>query len=51
MYREPCGKQTVGVLQRRHIRVAQIIYIGKESNKLEEMEEGTIHSAQSVYTE
>jgi hypothetical protein len=29
--------------------VGQIIYIGKESNKLEEMEEGTIHSAQSVY--
>jgi hypothetical protein len=48
---KPSGKQTVGLLQRRHVRVGQIIYIGKESNKLEEMEEGTIHSAQSVYTE
>jgi hypothetical protein len=47
----PSGKQTIGLLQRRHIRVGQIIYIGKESNKLEETEEGTIHSAQSVYTE
>ena len=48
---KPSGKQTVGLLYRRHIRVGQIIYIGKESNKLEEMEAGTIHSAQSVYTE
>jgi hypothetical protein len=47
----PSGKQTIGLLQRRDMRVGQIIYIGKESNKLEEMEEGTIHSAQSVYTE
>ena len=37
--------------QRRHIRVEQIIYIGKESNNLEEVESGTIHSAQNVYTE
>jgi len=31
--------------------VGQVIYIGKESNRLEEIESGTIHSAQSVYTE
>src|SRR5205807_4904475 len=31
--------------------VAQIIYIGKESNSLEDVESGTIHSAQSVHTE
>ena len=47
----PSGKQTLGLLQRRHIRVEQITYIGKESNNLEEVESGTIHSAQSVYTE
>jgi hypothetical protein len=45
------GRQTIGLLQRRHIQVGQIIYIGKESNKLEEIEAGTIHSAQNVYTE
>lgn len=45
------GRQTIGLLQRRHIRVGQIIYIGKESNRLEEIESGTIHSAQKVYTE
>ncbi len=48
---KPSGRQTIGLLQRRDIRVSQIIYIGKESNKLEEMESGVIHSAQSVYTE
>jgi hypothetical protein len=49
--RNPCGKQTVGLLQRRHIRIDQIKYIGKESNRLEEVEEGLIHSDDSVYTE
>ncbi len=48
---KPCSKQTVGRLQRRHIGVGQIKYIGKESNSLEEVESGLIHSEQSVYTE
>jgi hypothetical protein len=39
------------LLQRRHIRIDQIKYIGKESNSLEEVEAGLIHAAQSVYTE
>ncbi len=47
----PCGKQTIGLLQRRHIRVEQIKYIGKESNSLEDVESGMIHSEQNVYTE
>jgi hypothetical protein len=45
------GKQTVGLLQRRHVRVERIIYIGKESNRLEEIEAGILHSPESVYTE
>ena len=48
---KPSGKQTIGLLQRRHIRVGPIINIGRESIKLEEVESGLIHSAQSVYTE
>jgi hypothetical protein len=48
---EPCGKQTIGLLQRRHVRIGQIKYIGKESNIVEEVESGVVHSAQSVYTE
>ena len=47
---KPCGKQTVGLLQRRHVRIDQIKYVGKESNSLEEVEAGLIHSAENVYT-
>jgi hypothetical protein len=47
---KPCGKQTVGLMQRRHVRIEQIISIGKESNSLEEVEAGLIHSAENVYT-
>ena len=48
---ETCSKQTIGLLQRRHVRIEQIKYIGKESNSLEEVESGLMHSEQSVYTE
>jgi hypothetical protein len=48
---KPSGKQTVGLLSRRHVRLDRIIYIGRESNLLEEMEAGLIHSPESVYTE
>jgi hypothetical protein len=46
-----CDKQTVGLLQRRHVRIDQIKYIGKESNNLEEVEAGLEHAQQNVYTE
>jgi hypothetical protein len=45
------GKQTVGLLRRRHVQVERIIYIGKESNRLEDIEAGVVHSPESVYTE
>src|SRR5262245_50080344 len=32
----PCSKRTVGLLQRRHVRIARIRFIGKESNSLED---------------
>lgn len=47
----PCGKRTVGLLQRRHVRIDQIRYIGKESNRLEDVESALIHSPEDVYTE
>jgi hypothetical protein len=47
----PCSKQTIGLLQRRHVRIEQIKPIGKESNSLEEVESSLIHAEQSVYTE
>jgi hypothetical protein len=46
-----CGKQTVGLLQRRRVEVDQVIYIGKESNRLEDVEAGMIQAADSAYTE
>ena len=48
---DPCRKQTVGLLQRRHIEIQEIRAIGKESHSLEEVESGLIHSPQNVYTE
>jgi hypothetical protein len=46
-----CGKQTTGLLYRRHVRIDLVKYIGKESNSLEEVEAGLVHSMQNVYTE
>lgn len=46
-----CGEQAVGLLQRRHVRIDQVKYIGKESNNLEEVEAGLHHSAENIYTE
>ena len=46
----PCAKETVGLLQRRHVRIDQIMYVGKESNSLEEVDAGLIHSPENVYT-
>jgi len=48
---KPSGKQTVGLLRRRHVRIAQIIYIGSEFNRLKEIEAGVAHSPESVSTE
>jgi hypothetical protein len=46
-----CGKQTIGLLQRRHVRIELLKFIGKESNSLEDVETGTVHSDKSVYAE
>jgi len=46
----PCNRETIGLLQRRHVRIDSITPIGKESNNLEGVEAGVIHSEQEVYT-
>jgi hypothetical protein len=49
---DPCDKQTIGLVQRRHVRIDQIKYIGKESNSLEDVGSGLVHSEEeTVYTE
>jgi len=40
-----------GLLQRRHVEIDQLKYIGKESNTLEEVDSGAVHSSDDVYTE
>lgn len=48
---KPSGKQTIGLLQRRHIQIDEIKYIGKESNLIEDVESGLVHSETDIYTE
>lgn len=38
----PCSRETIGLLSRRHLQAAEILYIGKESNQLEEVEAGRV---------
>jgi len=47
----PCGKKTIGLLRRRHIKIDRLKFIGKESNGLENVDAGLVHSEKSVYTE
>jgi len=47
----PCSRDTVGLLQRRHIRIGLLTNIGKESNSLEEVQAGIEHEEADVYTE
>jgi len=47
----PCERQTIGLLERRHIKIDQIKCIGKESNSLDNVDEGSVHSEETVYTE
>lgn len=46
----PCKKGTIGLLGRRHVLIDGFDYIGKESNKLEEVEEGGVPSEIDIYT-
>lgn len=47
----PCSKQSIGLLGRRHVAIDSIIYIGKESNRLEEVQEQSLLDPDAVYTE
>jgi hypothetical protein len=46
---DTCERQTVGLLQRRHVQIDGIRYIGKESNALEEVEAGSF-TPREAYT-
>ena len=44
----PCDEQTVGLLHRRHVYVGDIVYIGKESNRVEDVQSGLVHDLADV---
>ena len=47
---EPCRRASIGLLQRRHVRIGLLTNIGKESNSLEEVQAGLVHDEENVYT-
>lgn len=44
----PCGPHTRGELRRRHVVAASVGHIGKETNKLEDVQKGLMHDWESV---
>ena len=46
-----CDKETIGLLQRRHIQIGYVKGIGKETNNLDDVEAGVLHSEDKVYTD
>lgn len=48
---EPCGRGTVGLLQRRIVQETYLAHVGKEANKLEEVEAGLEQDPEVIYTE
>jgi hypothetical protein len=46
-----CRGSTVGLLRRRPVTALCLKHVGKESNRLEEVEAGLVHDADEVYTE
>lgn len=47
---QPCGRATVGMLHRRPVTGITIDYVGKESNRLEEVQTGLVHDPEEVLT-
>ena len=48
---QPCGQVTGGVLQRRPVEALEVAYVGKESNRLEEVQHGLIEDEDEIMNE
>ncbi|MGB3306362.1 MAG: hypothetical protein WBA63_09285 [Thermomicrobiales bacterium] len=46
-----CSRRTVGLLQRREVRETYVAHVGKEANKLEEVQAGFEQDPEVIYTE
>ncbi len=44
-------RQTVGLLRRRMVQETYVVHVGKEANKLEEVEVGFERDSEIIYTE
>mgnify|MGYP006281429247 CR=1 FL=1 len=47
-YGRPCGRETVGLLRRRYLQVVAVELIGKESNRMEDVQNGLVHDWDEV---
>jgi hypothetical protein len=45
---KPCDQASRGLLTRRPVQLGSLVYIGKESNALEQVGQGLVHSRQDV---
>jgi hypothetical protein len=48
---QTCGRETSGLLGRRSIEALKFIYVGKESNRLEEAQQGLLHDEEEALSE
>ena len=48
---QPCSQTTVGVLRRRPVEALRVIYVGKETNRLKEVQHGLIEDEDEVMNE
>ena len=44
----PCGRRTTGLLQRRPVVLDDLVHIGKETNRMEEVEQGLVHDWKEI---
>lgn len=47
---DPCGRKTRGLLERRRIGAQSIVCVGKETNRLESVQQGLVHDWGEVYS-
>ncbi len=47
----PCMRTTIGLLRRRLVTALYVTHVGKESNRLEDVQTGLVHDPDEVYTE
>jgi hypothetical protein len=45
---KPCNQASVGLLSRRPVQLGSLVYIGKESNAVEQVEQELVHSRKEV---